>query len=293
MRSPGQSMTEYVVIGALVCVMAVGSMLLMGGTVTNIFEKMFSSSSGNPGQSGIQTTALNSTSSSTVAGTQSLSITLSSGKQINLSNYPSDLSTAIQVSGGNGTTELLLANLDTVIRHLQATENLTSEQASLLIQLSSQGHHMADMLKQAETIASTTGDTSAIYSLTGPLSPTCDCAEGQAIILQDLYDQAAASGALADPVANRLVSTLTGQILAIGQAAGWTTSDFKSTGTPLNYADLQSSMSSKLAEWGWDENSSESVLALGASVVVHEDSSGICTMGSGTDSGTDCTAATP
>ncbi len=67
-----------------------------------------------------------------------------------LSDYPTDLLSTIETTGGNGTTTLLLSILERYIEQEVAAGNMTEEDSQILIQLANQGHKMAAVEKIVE-----------------------------------------------------------------------------------------------------------------------------------------------
>ncbi|HEY9685795.1 MAG TPA: hypothetical protein V6C52_02340 [Coleofasciculaceae cyanobacterium] len=305
----GQGLTEYSLIAGVLVLVAVGGMLLLGQNLNDIFGNMLSSSAGTVNASGTQTIA--AAPSPPVAGTQSLSITLSSGQQVQLSNYPADLTNSIQTNGANGTTELLLANMDSVIQQLQATANLTPAQADILLQLSNQGHEMANVEKLLEgALADANGDASVFnqtsftyqgldYSNPWDLSvligyhPGWGGDEELAVNFRALYDQAVSQGTLNDPVAQQTVSVLVNQIANIANGVESAVYGmYWNQGSISNFSEnVISTLGERDASLGI--NTQTSLADLSFSTITDQDSAGICAVGKGTDSGTNCTATAP
>ncbi len=67
-----------------------------------------------------------------------------------LSDYPTDLLSSIETTGGNGTTKILLATLQKYVEEQVAAGKMSVEDSQALIQLSNQGHKMAEIEKLVE-----------------------------------------------------------------------------------------------------------------------------------------------
>jgi Flp pilus assembly pilin Flp len=325
-RHPGQSLSEYSLLGGIVVLLAIGGIVSLGQSVDGIFENMFASSVSTAGAGGMQVTATNgapssapspsSSSASSPAGTQGLTITLSSGQQISLNDYPSKLKTSLQTNGANGTTAMLLANLDSVIQQLQAEGQVTDAQANLLIALSNQGHKIAEVEKLIEdALANANGDASKFLNTpityNGKTYPgpkmlgqeigfgimwNTDGAYQDGVMAQQfraLYDQAVAQGALNDPVAQSIVNILTNQIA--NTADGVETAVYKISIGESSPSGYNQAAANSLTErdQSLGINTQSSLADLPASTITNQDAAGICAAGSGTDGGKSCTARRP
>ncbi|MBX2860710.1 MAG: hypothetical protein KTR14_05720 [Vampirovibrio sp.] len=84
-------------------------------------------------------------------------LTLSDGTTMTLEQYPLDVS-MIETAGGHGTTEFLMSQMETIIAQLEIDGKIDQTQASLLKDLSNQGHRIAEMEKIYETTLANSGN---------------------------------------------------------------------------------------------------------------------------------------
>lgn len=66
------------------------------------------------------------------------------GKLITIPNFPTDLAAAVEVDGGHGTSEKLLAAMEAWIQAMVEAGEITPTEANLLKKLSNQGHSIAN-----------------------------------------------------------------------------------------------------------------------------------------------------
>jgi hypothetical protein len=296
-KQMGQSLIEYVVSGTLIGGVCIAGLMIAGNGMNDQLKGLKADLEKNNG-SAADIQAMASLKGITTApdknGLSTVTIKLSSGAEITLEKYPADLNKSIATSGANGTTEMLLANMDSVLSQLYAAENLTPEQTNFLIALSNQGHKMADILKQAESIAASTGDSKLVNNTVANMGWASWAGYGaESGQFLELYNLAETSGALADPTAKSVVSTLVSQILNISNAAETGSYSFMWSNdfSPITQQDFLDFTAGYLNESGMLEttpSSIDSLLKLDPSMLVHQDSAGICTVGGSTDSGTQC-----
>ncbi len=154
----GQSLTEYLLLGVLVAVIAIGGLSAFNqeleASLPDLLDRIF-----NGGGNGVASSAMgNSISINSGSGAQSTAIeglgpvelTLSSGETITLTQYPTDIPSVIETAGANGTTEILLANLEQVIQEFLQAEEITPEEARTLMNLANAGHEIASAQKTLE-----------------------------------------------------------------------------------------------------------------------------------------------
>ncbi|HEY9686008.1 MAG TPA: hypothetical protein V6C52_03440 [Coleofasciculaceae cyanobacterium] len=296
-KQTGQSLIEYVVSGTLIGGVCIAGLMITGKDLNDQLKGLTADMKKSTGNSTINANAIASSSKGVTTapdkkGLSTVTIKLSSGEEITLDQYPADLSKSIATSGANGTTEMLLANLDSFVSQIKAADNLTPEQSSILAALSNQGHMMADMIKKGEILAASTGDPLAVAESVGALGWTPNGGyHGESQAFLDLYNQADTSGVLADPAVKSVVSTLVSQILNVSNAAETAAWYIQGTSTSVTVEDFWAVTTRDLNESGLSEmtpTSIDSLLNLDPAMLVHEDSAGICTVGGKTDTGTSC-----
>jgi Flp pilus assembly pilin Flp len=165
------------------------------------------------------------------AGSTTMTLTLQNGTTINLPGYPEDLSKTILTVGANGTTEILLAQLNRLIQELVDKGEIYPEQASSLSVLANHGHEIAEREKFIENYLAQHKDASELplvpvvyngetYPDIRDLAASLDIMatgkqKGAQLALSKELDKAIASGALKDPAIKALVELLVGNISSI------------------------------------------------------------------------------
>lgn len=331
MARGGQGMAEYCLIAALVLVATIGALILLGKNTSGIFGNMLAnrpsataSVTATTSAAAGSAAAATSSTSATMAGTsaptgnqQPFTVTLSDGTQLQLSTYPSDLKQAVSTVGANGTTQMLLDTLKSVISQLQADGKIDQNQASLLSNVANQGHQMADLEAVIENQVSSCSTISCYNSSTVSF-------QGQTYNPQDLVykvawsgagipegdmtqslrtqlTQAEAAGALNDPVAKQLVETLVNQIADIGNGLQTASSMLDPAQAQYTHVTVDpsqtltmSTFSGSTASWlsemdqATGQNTLQSLLDAPYSTPTNQKSTTICTVGSGTDTGSSC-----
>jgi Flp pilus assembly pilin Flp len=172
-KANGQSMMEYTIIGALVAIVAMGGLALLGNRLNGMFGAMIGkptppvvavhspSPSINPTLppaevipgTGSTAPVLPSPPPPAVAG--DVLVKLSNGTTLNL-NVPTNITKSVQTVGANGTLVLLGSSIQSMAEQMLASGEIDEKQASTLMQLANQAHHMAEIQKTLE-------DTSAKY----------------------------------------------------------------------------------------------------------------------------------
>lgn len=84
---------------------------------------------------------------------QSLTLQLAGGQSLTLPGYPMDLALSVEVDGSNGTTEKLLANLNSLAQQLKANGSISETQFNQLEALSNNGHRIAQVEQLLENAA--------------------------------------------------------------------------------------------------------------------------------------------
>jgi hypothetical protein len=74
------------------------------------------------------------------------------GETITIPNFPTDLAAAVEVDGGHGTSEKLLAAMEAWIQAMVDAEEITPDDAKGLKALANQGHLIANNLKAHEDV---------------------------------------------------------------------------------------------------------------------------------------------
>ncbi len=300
----GHTLAEYVIIGVLVAILAIPALMLLGRNISAFYAE--------GGSSVVQADGLFSLltpggSGGNGAGTGTGTVTGAGGDDpVNPGDSGGGLGgtgTAIMSSSVQGqeefvrmieehgagyVTSLLLSDLDQTINALEASGEISAEQAALLRQLSGRGHHIADiemLISQSFASGQTTGLmlNGQAYSrdqlmgmigwtgynptnfnnslLTNSGSPYLS-QENRAFL--ETYDAVMAS--LSDnPELAQWVTGLSGEILLLTESVEDTTMG--------------------MGVHGWDP---QAYNALVASTITHYDSDLFCNAGAGDATGTSC-----
>lgn len=255
-KSVGQALTEYLIIGALVLIVAIGALTVLGKTTSQLFANMLgsrnagattqASAAGGAGPSvtaggGTSSSSASSSPAATSASGGSVTFTSANGTAISLPNYPENVSKSIDTVGANGTTDLLANQLVDMAKQLKAEGTISDQQYNSLVALSNQGHRLADFERilegnyspqtadKFETMTFTvqgqqyTGnEIHSVMGFQGAMGaqisdPLNAPASDEIARLQSLYKSAQQSGAMSDPAVANVVQGLTSQIALLNQ----------------------------------------------------------------------------
>lgn len=301
---PGQSLTEYGLIGGLVVIAAAGGLWLLRDSLSDAFAGILSipaPRSGNPTLAAGPPSE-NSRNASAAGPQISLNFILSNGRQISLSNYPASLASSIETAGTNGTTETLLAQLSSITDQLKAQGQLSEQQQSLLTQLANQGHEIANIEKLIEeSYIAADGDmtkfdrTPLVYG--GQLYSPHDLSQqigffpeggqdGYGPIVEDfksIYQQLD----LEDPVVREMISILVNQIINTANGVESALS-LRKEGDSIETFHASVITALDEIDWALGTSTQASLMDLGASALTRNNSSRICKSGDGQSTGTSC-----
>jgi len=253
----GQGLVEYSMIGLLVLIVAMPAISLFGGDFLEVLRGIFSNMNQNvTAQATPLTTAqiaqTGDQKADALGGAQSakVQITLKDGTVIQLSQYPQDLKKYVEVSGTNGTTAILLAQLDSLISQIKKTKTLNQTQVGSLQKLSTQGYRIAAVEKTIENafknaksvneLSNTmitfdgqqytitdfswligwhgaVGYQSTPPDITNALDNSSTATGPELSRFLDLYFEAEANGSLNDPALKTVVSELSSQIAFLSE----------------------------------------------------------------------------
>jgi hypothetical protein len=155
-------MQEFLLPAALVGVVAIAALSPTSGTLFDYFFQAQTGQIYSAKNKSVHLQPMGTLTPSQALGvsTQTLRITLEDGSILTLNQLPSNLKEAIESLGSNGTTELLLANLDSLIVQMEKAGASDPAQLNRLKALSNQGHRLAriqEALEQAFTQAQAQG----------------------------------------------------------------------------------------------------------------------------------------
>ncbi len=291
----GQSLSEYILAGALVAMVGLSALVTLGNTVSvalpDLLDRIFGkpspmssveASSGNgasvSGSSSLPGAEVAATSTGSghhaVKTYQSVSITLSSGQTITLDNFPVDVKSIVDTSGANGVTRIYAAQIQSLAQALKTNGTISADQASVLEKLANQGHRIARAENAIEEAATRFTDSDTFKAGTVEF-------DGQTVGIKDLadsvshgdlvndfmtlYTEAKSSGALDEDDVKRVVRAMYQDIKTIADIFE-TNVDMVASGSA----------------------SPDELNRLNASQITHTDSANICHAGNGKDSGVQC-----
>ncbi|MCE3233888.1 MAG: hypothetical protein K0Q50_68 [Vampirovibrio sp.] len=149
----GQSMTEYVVIGASVLVVSMGGLLLLGSTLNQQFSNMVASRP----LHGPMVVAVGKAPSVPVAVSPAVlgskKIKLSDNTEVVLNHVGENLKKTVETAGANGATERMLADLQSLTQQLVTSGKITEAQGNDLYALANKGYQIAALERQIEDVA--------------------------------------------------------------------------------------------------------------------------------------------
>lgn len=286
--SRGNTLMEYGISGALVMVVCIIGLQFLSGNLSTAMAKIRDDM-----QSRQQSAQSMHQMQMAMANAQAGGV-LSAAEQALLEQ---SLSQKLQTTGANGSTQVLASQLAASAAQLLADGKIDQSQYDILLQLSNQGHKIAqiegvvsDALKMANgnwetfknmsfTIDGQTYQANQLASMLGYhglfpddfasadiLSANRDVAGSELASFLDLYQQASASGALSDQTASDTVTSAATQIASMGEVVEDSVAKFG---------------------WGWVSAPSE-VTTMQVSNASHMNSSKICKSGKFKDKGALC-----
>ena len=161
--SPGNTIIEYSLIG-LVALASISGLSMAGGKIAGQMDNFRQSLVGPPGSSGVAASGTTSVAGSTLQAGET--ITLSNGTTVTLPYSTGNMANSVEVSGVNGTTGNLLADLNALAQQLQASGDITPAQASDITALAQQGYRLAALEQKIEETFQQTGPTQAFWDAT-------------------------------------------------------------------------------------------------------------------------------
>jgi hypothetical protein len=297
----GQSLLQYILIGGIVLLGSLGGLVLLGNTLHTSLQGFQQSLKigALPNQAAQTEKALSNS-----AYYSEFTFRTRAGNTFQLQGYPQDMGEAIVTIGANGTTEIILANLDRLIRQLLQNGEINTEQADLLAALSNQGHEIAkieSLLEAAQADSDSRNEflnTVVIYNGQRYSPPKLAEQIGVSYVGRDLKSGtqiqrfhelkalAAAQGALDEPVVNQVISLMSEQIIAIANGVETGVSRINDY-TNVTLAESKASDPLVIKNMNLETPVSGSLEDF-ASMVTHNRSAVICNTGRGRDSGADC-----
>jgi hypothetical protein len=88
---------------------------------------------------------------------QSFGYQTASGEWVQIPDFPMDIPGLIEVDGGHGTTEKLIAAMDRFVEALIQAKEITPAEGNLINQLANKGHDLGHVQNVAETLAANCG----------------------------------------------------------------------------------------------------------------------------------------
>jgi hypothetical protein len=258
--SAGNTLTEYAILGILLLVVSFGALQVLGSNFNAAMAMIKSEASTKSGTATAAWVAHN-------AAATGKTPTLTAEEQAILQE---SLTSKLQTTGANGATEVLAKQLAAAAEQLLKDGKIDKSQYDLLMKLSNEGHKMAQMQGMiADAMKFANGDVAAFsnmkFTIDGQSYTAPELAEmigfngpspatfGPTDILStpsggttgtevgnflDLYNQALASGALADPLAKTTVDSASTQIASLGELTEDTIWNVNNNGMPMDAANI-------------------------------------------------------
>ncbi|MCE3236974.1 MAG: hypothetical protein K0Q50_3166 [Vampirovibrio sp.] len=310
MGHQGQGLTEY---GLAICTIAAVSIVGLLSLSSNLNITLADMVPHYPGQVAYTANLPKlpaNTSMQPTTPAQSSNTTAKNNKQavkqptgISAAIAPGTTKNSLQVSGANGTIKQLANTLTAEAQRLLVEGSITQSQAQGLVNLANQGYQLADAQKLLEDAirnnqkeVTYNGKTYPIvqfanlFSIDPPpntawnLDPQYSGPLMKPFVVQ--YGAVVKSGTLNNPDTEKTVSLLSYQIVAIGDALGWSLEELTSeTQSTLSLDTLNS----KLANTFQIVIGDTSVKFVDASAKTKQNSTGICRAGTGKSDGKVCT----
>jgi hypothetical protein len=283
-RCPGQGLSEYTLIGFIIATVAIVGLAQLGINLNGHFGSMIDA------RQPVNVSSVGKTDiSNGINVSQGLRFTTAKGLVIDLPGYPHSLSQTITTAGANGTTDLLANNLESLAEQLLKSGEISQTQYNSLITLANKGHELAVVEGKFEQIAAESAsgyemekaieqDSTLGYwhrgrfyynlsYLEGDNDPTTlrdpltEPAKSYIQEFLDVYRSTLKNGSLQDPSVEQVVSNLVANIAYLANVVGGTSGQVATGQFPPDQM---------------------------ASYMMHQDSTGICAAGNGTDSGFQC-----
>lgn len=247
MMAKGQSLTEYLMIGALALIVTIGALGMLGEVLKERFGTMLTT------RTQPEPTITAVAESSLQPG--DIALPLATGpKAASMAESllgQGDIKKAILVTGANGTTDQLADAILSRAKEMLAAGKINESQFNRLADLANQGHRIASIERLIEQAANAAGQSPETFSQTkllfegkyytpeklGNLIGTSLDGAGtdnpEMERFQALYNQAIADGALSDPTFNSQINALTANIVNISNGVETATDDKTNIGKQL------------------------------------------------------------
>jgi len=298
-KNAGTTSTEFGLVCCLIAGISLLSLTMLGHSISDLLGQ----ASGSSSPKSMPADLLAPKYSATNAGGKPFPYTTSQGTTINVNpTLENNLGRVVLTTGVNGATNILADTLKSIADQLKASGEINSTQYNALIGLANSGHNLASVEATFEGIVASSPNASAMSTSMGqnpslsetdasgnptgwyvlgfhhggepnPLTIANPMDASQALPATkeflDAYQTVSDSGALSDPKVKSIIDSLASDISYMSQLVGAGTGQVSYGQIPPDQ--LTSTIAAQLT---------------------HQDSGGICTVGSGSDSGTQC-AATP
>jgi hypothetical protein len=164
LKRTGTSLTEYTLCSLVIIGGSLAGLLLLRDSIYDLVSNMI----GSPNRvaaSSIGKTAPKPSKIEASKATETIKVKLPGDVALDF-NSPTNIPEGIKTNGANGTTEILASSLEDMVQKLLDADQITPEDASSIIRLANQAHHLATIQKELESIVEQYGDSKDLLANT-------------------------------------------------------------------------------------------------------------------------------
>lgn len=309
----GTSITEYALVGGGVLIVSIGGLMMLGGSVNNIFAEL-GSSLGHPVSPTGSTQSAEGASetqplqgpTAAMPGNSTLQLTMPDGTTLQLVT-PENIPQSIQTVGANGTTDMLASTLEGLAVQLVADGKISQTGGDAIMRLANLAHEQAGItqvieqtMQQCNCNAQTALKTDVIYNgqsyklsdLANLISTGSETASGtynygpEAAKFWSAYTNLWPAGAMKDPTSAAIIDSYVHQIANLSDTNRVILYKMN-TGYGGEPADYRKSQADYMQSIGYG-NTAELLQSKTGAAITNLDAKGICTTGGNRDSGAHC-----
>lgn len=294
MSHKGQSLTEYSLAIGTVALSSIFALLLLSNNMKSQYSSMIPAYGNTLAVTSPATLSVQPITPSSPSANKNTAL-------ITPVSSLADTQAQLEVTGANGTTKALLNDLQVQVQQWLASGKITDDQANTLTILANQGHQVAEAEKALEDAVAQGAEQISFKGNTYPvqqfakqlgisppdavwtLSP--QYAEPLMAPFMNQYQTVLQSGALTDPDIKTYITSLSYQIVGIGDAFSWSFDRLSSSGsTPIS----STTLSTDIAQTFLMDMQGTPLTKGAGSAQTHNNAAKICATGSGEDTGKHC-----